>query len=151
MQEKNHCKNYTHIHIDQHKIESPNPTTGSALYALAKLGTRKLFREVDGDHEDEFIKNNEDVIHLHENQHFYSQIKFTIIVNAQQKVFMNDFITYQEIIALAFIEPPTGDTVTFTISYRNGVQPTPEGTMIEDHAVKVQEGMIFNVTSTNKS
>jgi len=61
------------VHIDRKPYESPNPTTHSALYLLAKVPTGyELFLEVQGDREDEPIPNDGGEIHLKENQHFYS-------------------------------------------------------------------------------
>jgi len=61
------------IHIDRKPYESPNPTTHSALYVLGKvLAGYELFKEVQGDHEDDPIPNDAGTIHLKEDQHFYS-------------------------------------------------------------------------------
>ena len=46
---------------------------------------------------------------------------------------------------------PTGDFIVFTITYRKGHGHKPEGTLLEGQTVKVKEGMIFNVTATDKS
>ncbi len=44
------------IHIDRQPYESPNPTTGDALYALGAVAQQnELFREASGDHEDGLI------------------------------------------------------------------------------------------------
>ena len=44
------------IHIDRQAVESPNPTTGAALYALGHVPHGyELFREVTGDREDEEV------------------------------------------------------------------------------------------------
>ena len=41
------------IHIDQQPYDSPNPTSGEALYVLAKVPFGlELFRELAGDRED---------------------------------------------------------------------------------------------------
>ncbi|HWR38070.1 MAG TPA: multiubiquitin domain-containing protein [Patescibacteria group bacterium] len=151
MQETSHSNHPVRIHLDRKVYESPNPTTGVALYMLGHLESRKLFCEIDGNHEDEFIPNDATIVHLKGDQHFYSQIEFTVVVNAQQKVVRDDVLTYSELIALAFVDPPTGSDVTFTISYRNGPQSNPEGTVVESRSVRVKDGMIFNVTSTDKS
>jgi hypothetical protein len=152
MNETIHSNHSIRIHIDRQVHESPNPTTGAALYELGHISSsRKLFREIDGNHEDEFIPNDTISVHLKEDQHLYSQSEFTIIVNAQQKIVMDDELSYNELIALAFTEPPTGSNVTFTITYRNGPQGNPEGTVVEGRSVSVKDGMIFNVTSTDKS
>jgi hypothetical protein len=61
------------IHIDRKPYESPNPTTHSALYLLGKVQAGyELFKEVQGDHEDDAIPNDAGTIHLKEDQHFYS-------------------------------------------------------------------------------
>jgi Multiubiquitin len=39
----------------------------------------------------------------------------------------------------------------FTVTYRRGEGNKPEGTLVEGETVKVKEGMIFNVTATDKS
>ncbi|SCM82319.1 conserved hypothetical protein [uncultured Sporomusa sp.] len=151
MLETIHGDYHTRIHIDRNVYTSLNPTTGAALYALGHVSSRKLFREIDGNHEDEFIPNTETSVHLKEDQHFYSQTAFNIIVNAQHKVAMDDVLTYNELIALAFTNPPTGPNISFTITYRNGPSPNPEGSVAEGRRVRINEGMIFNVTSTDKS
>src|SRR5208282_1540608 len=53
------------IHIDREVYESPNPTTGEALYELAHIAAhRELFREVGGDHEDPEVPREATVIRL---------------------------------------------------------------------------------------
>lgn len=61
------------IHIDRKPYESPNPTTGAALYLLGKVQVGyELFKEVRGDREDEPIANDGSTIHVKEDEHFYS-------------------------------------------------------------------------------
>lgn len=61
------------IHIDRKPYMSPVVTTGAALYALGHVAAGyELFREVQGDREDEPIANDQTEIHLKEDQHFYS-------------------------------------------------------------------------------
>jgi hypothetical protein len=51
--ENHEHKNQVRIHIDQKPYESPNPTTGEALYKLGHVQPGlELFREVKGDKED---------------------------------------------------------------------------------------------------
>lgn len=75
----------------------------------------------------------------------------TIIVNGREKVVTKDDISFAEVVALAFDNPPSGPYIVFTITYRRGHGNKPEGTMVEGDVVKVKEGMIFNVTATDKS
>ncbi len=60
------------IHIDQKPYDSPNPTTGEAH----KLGNvqhgRELYREVEGDRDDEEIPRGKEAVHLTEDEHFHS-------------------------------------------------------------------------------
>ena len=47
-------KHSVRIHLDRQAHESPNPTTGEALYALGAVPEHhELFREASGDREDE--------------------------------------------------------------------------------------------------
>lgn len=77
---------------------------------------------------------------------------FTIIVNTREKTVTQKELTFAEIIALAYENPPTGANVLFTVSYRRGEGKKPEGTMVEtDPPLKLKEGMIINVSATDKS
>lgn len=76
---------------------------------------------------------------------------FTIIVNARQKVVTAKDLSFTEIVALAFDNPPAGPNIVFTVTYRKGEGNKPEGTLVEGETVKIKDGMIFNVTATDKS
>lgn len=77
--------------------------------------------------------------------------QFTIIVNGRAKVVTGKELSYAQVVALGFDNPPTGENVSFTITYRKGEGNKPDGTLVEGETVKIKEGMIFNVTPTNKS
>lgn len=77
--------------------------------------------------------------------------EITIIVNGREKTVRKKELTFDELVALAFEDPPTGEFICFTITYRKGQGNQPEGTLIEGESVKVKKGMIFNVTATDKS
>ncbi|MCK9195430.1 MAG: multiubiquitin domain-containing protein [Syntrophales bacterium] len=85
----------------------------------------------------------------HENQGHIK--KYTIIVNGREKTVTKKELSFAEIVALAFENPPTGENIIFTITYRRGEGNKPEGTIIDGETVKIKEGMIFNVTATDKS
>lgn len=72
-----------------------------------------------------------------------------IIVNGREKVVTGKTISYANLVALAFgaIEPMT----IYTVTFKNGPPSKPEGRMVEGDVVKLQCGMIFNVTATSKS
>ncbi|MHB0886811.1 MAG: multiubiquitin domain-containing protein [Bacillota bacterium] len=75
----------------------------------------------------------------------------TIYVNARQQSVTKGELTFNEIVALAFDVPPTGQNVVFTITFRRGDGNKPEGTLVEGETVKVKDEMVFNVTATDKS
>lgn len=77
--------------------------------------------------------------------------EFTIIVNARQKVVTEKELSFAEITDLGFDTPPTGQNIIFTVTYRRGEGNKPEGSLYEGESVKIKEGMIFNVTATDKS
>src|SRR5205823_1479082 len=90
------------IHIDREPYQSPNPTTGSALYHLAKInGHRELFRETEGDQEDQPIVKDETAIRLETDEHFYSQVGFGIIVNARPELVPDQRVTFEQVVQLA--------------------------------------------------
>jgi hypothetical protein len=140
------------IHINREPYESPDPTTGAALYVLGKIGPhQELFREVGGDHEDEPVSNDHAPIRLTRDEHFYSQRDFHIIVNARPKVVTERVLSFDQIVKLAFEKPPSGPNIMFTVTYRNGPPKNPEGTLLEGQSVRIKDKMVFNVTPTDKS
>lgn len=140
------------IHIDRVAFKSPNPTTGEALYELGHVAKhRELFREVGGDHEDEFVPRDDLGVRLKEDEHFYSQKAITIIVNAEPKDVVETRLTFDEVVKLAFPVTPKGANIMFTVVYRKGPPENSKGTLLEGQSVRVKKGMIFDVTSTDRS
>ena len=72
-----------------------------------------------------------------------------IIVNGREKVVAGKTISYAELVILAFgsIDP---DSI-YTATFKHGPPSKPEGSMVDGDVVKLQCGMIFNVTPTRKS
>ena len=142
------------IFIDQEAYRSPNPTTGSALYVLGKVEPgMELFREVTGDREDPEVPNGPQTVRLKDDQHFHSGKPkvYHIIVNAQQKTVKTKTVTYQQIVLLAFPNPITGPNIIYTVGYEDGPHQNPSGSLMPGGSVKVKDGMIFDVTPTDKS
>jgi len=75
----------------------------------------------------------------------------TIIVNGREETTLLKEISSEVLVEFAFDDPPTGEFICFTITYRNGQGNKPEGTLAEGESVKTKKGMIFNVTATDKS
>jgi Multiubiquitin len=142
----------TRIHIDRVPYESPNPTTGAALYQLANInGQRELFRETEGNQEDELVPKDATRIHLTEDEHFYSQVGFEIIVNARRELVPDRRVTFEQVVQLAF--PGThGANIVFSVTYRHAASKPHAGELGPGGSVEVKrKGTIFNVTRTDKS
>lgn len=72
----------------------------------------------------------------------------TIIVNGRKKEVSKGNLSFSEVVALSGL--PNDPNTIFTVTYRRG-EGNKEGTLVEGESVKVKEGMIFDVTPTNKS
>jgi hypothetical protein len=152
---ENH-KHEVRIHIDQKPYESPNPTTGEALYKLGHVQTGyDLFGEVKGDKEDPIVENDDEPVHLREDEHFHSgpaqPRRYTIIVNGQKKTVTTKKVSFEEIVKLASPTPAEGANILYTVSYEDGPRINPQGSLKEGQSVFVKNWMIFNVTATDKS
>lgn len=73
-----------------------------------------------------------------------------IVVNGREKEVSHKELSFNEVVALAE-GLPSGPYIVYTITYRRGHGNKPEGTLAEGESVKVKDGMIFNVTATDKS
>lgn len=87
----------------------------------------------------------------HNEDNHSSKKNVTIIVNGKEKVVEKETLSYDEVVALAFDSPPTGENILITIIYRRGHGEKPEGSLLPGGTVKVKDGMIFDVTATDKS
>jgi hypothetical protein len=77
--------------------------------------------------------------------------EITIVVNGTQKSVHKEEFTFDEIVKLAFDNPPYGENTLFSVTYRRGHGHKPEGILAPGESVKVKDGMIFDVTATDKS
>lgn len=75
----------------------------------------------------------------------------TIIVNGRPRQVDKAEISFDEVVKLAFETPPYGQNTLFTVTYKRGQGNKPEGTLVEGDSVMVKDGMIFNVSVTDKS
>nr|WP_298996225.1 multiubiquitin domain-containing protein [uncultured Allomuricauda sp.] len=74
-----------------------------------------------------------------------------IIVNAREKPWDKNEISFEEVVRLQFGDAPCSPQVIFTVIYKKGVPSKPEGSMVRGDVISVRNKMIFNVTQTNKS
>jgi hypothetical protein len=78
-----------------------------------------------------------------------SDTKTTIVVNGQKKSVKGYEINYLQLVQLAY--DPVDPNKIYTVTYKKGPPANPEGSMVEGDTVKIENGMIFNVTPTRKS
>lgn len=73
----------------------------------------------------------------------------TIIVNGRQREVTGHQLTYQQVVKLAFPDDQPDPNIVYTVAYAN--PHGKDGTLAEGQDVQIKEGMVFNVTKTNRS
>lgn len=87
----------------------------------------------------------------HKNEASGRNKEFTIVVNGREKVVTYKEISFIQVIELAFNVTSIDPNIVYTVTYKRGEGNKPDGIMVSGDIVKVKNGMIFNVTPTNKS
>jgi hypothetical protein len=72
-----------------------------------------------------------------------------IIVNGRQREVSGQSISYSQVVQIAFPDDQANPDIEYTVSYAN--PHGKDGTLVNGQEVHVKEGMIFNVTKTNRS
>jgi hypothetical protein len=154
IQAENAVRGAVRVHIDQNPYDSPSATTGAALYALARIHQGlELFREVEGNQEDQLVANDGHEIHLTQDEHFHSgkDRKFRIIVNLEEKIVTQRVLTFWEVVRLAYPPSADGPNVVYTVTYKKAAGPHRDGTLDDGQSVEVKNGTIINVRRTDRS
>ena len=139
------------IHIDREPYQSPNPTTGEALYILGNIpGHQKLYREVGGDEEDQPVSRDGTHVHLTKDEHFYSEKVFKIIVNQDEHDVDQKEISYARVVDL-YLGSGGASSNEYLVKYSHGPSENPSGTLAPGQQVKVKDGMRFRVSGTGES
>lgn len=73
----------------------------------------------------------------------------TIIVNGRPREVTGNKISYEEVVKLAFPDDPSNQDSDYTVAYAN--PHGKDGTLVAGQGTTVKEGMVFNVTKTNRS
>lgn len=87
-------------------------------------------------------------------ERFFSKPKtteFIIIVNAREKVWKEESISFEQVVKEAFGAYDNNPNIGYTVTYSRGWEPKPEGTMVKGSVVRVKNKMVFDVTATDKS
>ncbi len=139
------------IHINRKPCESPNPTSGEALYLLGDISEHeKLYREVDGDKEDKFVPRDKEHVHLKEDEHFYSQEVVSIFVNTDEHDIDQKKISYAQVVDL-YLGSGGKPSNEYLVKYSHGPKENPNGTLTPGQKVSVKDGMRFRVAGTGES
>jgi predicted RNase H-like nuclease (RuvC/YqgF family) len=77
--------------------------------------------------------------------------EFKILVNSREKNWNKTEISYSEVVILAYGSYSTDPNVIYSITYSRGNALNHRGTLVLGDTVKVKNGMVFDVTFTNKS
>lgn len=76
----------------------------------------------------------------------------TIVVEGTAHEWQKGEITYDEVVTLEVPDYPQHPEISYTVKYTRGHGNKPEGVLVKGGAaVKVKEGMVFNVAETGQS
>lgn len=75
---------------------------------------------------------------------------YTVTVNGRQKTLTTNTLTFDEVVELAYPGGPRGDNWAYTVGYRRA-EGNKSGSLSAGDSVKVKDGMVFDVTQTDKS
>lgn len=78
------------------------------------------------------------------------QKSYIIIVNGREKEVEFHKASYNEIIILAFGQIDESPNAVYTVTYSKGNKGS-KGSMVQGDVVTVKQGVVFNVTRTDKS
>lgn len=139
------------IHINRQPYESPNPTSGEALYDLGGVAQHeRLYREVGGDKEDVAVPRDGAHLNLKQDEHFYSQKVFAIFVNTDEHEVEKKHISYLQVVEL-YLGSGGNASNEYMVKFSYGPAENPSGTLAPGQEVAVKNGMRFRVAGTGES
>lgn len=74
---------------------------------------------------------------------------FTIVVNGRERVIAEHRLSYRQVVSLAYPDDQPDSNLNYTVSYAN--VHGHDGTLVDGQDVEIKNGMVFNVTRTNRS
>lgn len=77
--------------------------------------------------------------------------KIDVILNGEVVEVEKGRLSFTDLAKLAFPKLFGGALICFTVSFSRGPKRRPEGVLLETGKVRVVEGMVFNVSATDKS
>lgn len=77
--------------------------------------------------------------------------EYRIFVNTRPKEVSTPKLDFWEVVKLAFPQAVPNTTTYYTVTYKRGPKTNPEGSLVAGETVHIKDGMLFNVTPTDKS
>lgn len=74
-----------------------------------------------------------------------------ILINSREAIVPHEKLSFERIIELAFGSYKETDDIAYTVSYSKGEDKKPKGVLVKGKSVMPREGMIINVSKTNRS
>lgn len=74
---------------------------------------------------------------------------YEVVVNGRLRHVTEHELSYEQVVKLAFPDDQPDANILYTIAYAN--PHGKDGTLTAGEEVKAKEGMVFNVTKTNRS
>ncbi|HDR9150346.1 TPA: multiubiquitin domain-containing protein [Burkholderia vietnamiensis] len=130
---------------------------GEVLYVLSNIGDdQAVFLEVRGG-TDHLIERGDSVDLTGSGvEHFVTAARpvkgYVIIVNSRDEPVPDKYVTFEQVVRLAFPNAPAANNVRYTMTYRHAASKPHAGELAEGGSVEVHHhGTIFNVTPTVQS
>jgi hypothetical protein len=80
-----------------------------------------------------------------------ARAEYAIVINGELAVVPHQTVSYTEVVAIAYPEPPSPQAV-FTVTYEHAEGPRHEGLLVDGQAVQVKkDGTTFDVVIAGKS
>ena len=84
--------------------------------------------------------------------HKHDEKKCNIIVNGVRREVKEKKLSFEDVIKLAFGQYAADDNVAYTVTYSHKKgHHNDKGILVAGDSVKVKEGMVFNVSKSDKS
>lgn len=75
----------------------------------------------------------------------------TVYINTEPFDVTGRKLTFEKLVGLAFNPVPSGPNIMITVDYGKGPKKNPKGSLEAGQSVKIVNGMIFDVTATDRS
>lgn len=75
----------------------------------------------------------------------------TIVVDGSPHEVNKGTVTYAEVVTLAYADYQQHPEITYSVTYKKGPTPNPEGILSSGGHVVIKDGMVFNVSRTGQS